>query len=56
MTRKHYIKAANIVRMAILLGGDSALLQAAFLELFQGEPNFDEKRFIKACTYEGVGK
>ncbi len=52
MTKKDYIKAAEIVRQDAKQNGDvfSKLMEESFVKLFrQDNPRFDEKRFREAC-------
>jgi hypothetical protein len=64
ITRKHYIKAAELVRgrreTAELFDGnakrrlkrEALAVELAFVEFFQSEPNFNQDRFQSACIFE----
>jgi hypothetical protein len=50
MTKKDYIRAAEIIRAAEMTKHERALMVSAFCELFRGDnPRFDDARFIAAC-------
>ena len=52
MTKKDYIKAAEIVRQDSKKNGDvfSKLMEESFVQLFRNDnARFDEKRFREAC-------
>lgn len=52
MTKKDYIKAAEIVRQDSIKNGDifSKLMENSFVKLFREDnPRFDESRFRQAC-------
>lgn len=52
MTKKDYIKAAELVRKDTKQNGDifSKLMEESFVKFFRNDnPRFDEKRFRQAC-------
>lgn len=54
MSRKDFVKAAQIVRQEYLNHGDifSKLMEEQFIELFRNEPKFNEFKFKQACRGE----
>lgn len=55
MTKKNYVKAANIIRKRFYKPGNKqhSTMVKTFVEFFKDDnPRFDEERFIFACQRE----